>query len=111
MSVEDTPLGWRVLNTVFYSNDLDRELSIKDWWIEIMTALWDEQEGFSGKRPLGNSGWYGDPLYALIRDGLLKGSFKEEREFHNGEWTTYHEVTNYDRDAYDKLMREAIASL
>ena len=35
----------------------DGEATWKDWIIEVLLTLVAEGEGFSGKRPLGNSGW------------------------------------------------------
>jgi hypothetical protein len=39
----------------------------------IMLALWEEGESFSGKRPLGDSGWQWDVAGALIREKIVPG--------------------------------------
>jgi hypothetical protein len=41
---------------------------------ECLANLWDEGEHFSGKRPLGDSGWTGDIYRAFVRDGLVPGT-------------------------------------
>lgn len=46
--------------------------TIKGYLKALLYALWDEGEGFSGKRPFGNSGWEGDLLDPLINQGLAK---------------------------------------
>lgn len=46
--------------------------TVKDYLKALLRALWDEGEGFSGKRPFGNSGWEGDLLDPLINQGLAK---------------------------------------
>jgi len=57
----------------FFSNDLDREITIKDYLRELLCTLWQENEQFNGKRPFGNSGWDYDVYGALISGGAIKG--------------------------------------
>ena len=45
---------------------------------ELLRAVWVEQEGFSGKRPFGNSSWDSDIEAALIRAQLVKGSLDSD---------------------------------
>lgn len=52
--------------------------TIRDYLEELLLTLWSEKEGFSGKRPFGNSGWEYDLYIALVREGIVKGSFDEE---------------------------------
>lgn len=44
----------------------------------LLTTVLEEQEGFSGKRPWGNSGWEYDLYEPLIKAGLVKGTFDED---------------------------------
>lgn len=37
----------------------------------LLTTLWVEEDGFSGKRPLGNSGWCWDIYNALADRGVI----------------------------------------
>lgn len=63
-----------ILDLVFYSGDLGKDVTIRKWFEAIVMALWEDQESFSGKRPLGNSGWDGDLVACLIRNNLIPGS-------------------------------------
>ena len=40
---------------------------------ELLRKLWQEGEGFSGKRPFGNSGWEDDLLLALLKGDAISG--------------------------------------
>lgn len=62
----------------FQSSDLGREVSVLEWLKELLVTLLVEEEGFSGKRPFGNSGWQQDAEVALIKVGILKGSLDED---------------------------------
>lgn len=52
--------------------------TIREYLIALLAALWDEQDGFDGKRPFGNSGWDCDLLVPLIRAGLIDGRLDED---------------------------------
>lgn len=59
--------------------DNDAEAAtVRDYLKALLTTLLTEQEGFSGKRPFGNSGWMGDLEIALIRAGLVEGKLDED---------------------------------
>lgn len=62
----------KILNIKFKSNDLDRTLTIREFFIELLTELWEQEEGFSGKRPFGNGGWKRDVEKALIKAGVIE---------------------------------------
>lgn len=62
------------LNILFWSSDLDKELTIRDYLKELLLSLWQEQEGFSGKRPFGNSGWTHVVYATLIKNSLINGT-------------------------------------
>ena len=54
------------------------------WLRACLSALISEGEGFSGKRPLGNSGWLGDLFecleeYGLTVDQLLSAMFEQPK--------------------------------
>ncbi len=61
------------------------ECSDPTWRGWLRACLWelcDKGEGFSGKRPLGNSGWLGDLIecleeYGLTVDQVLSALFKQ----------------------------------
>lgn len=52
--------------------------SIRQYLHSLLITLWDENEGFSSKRPFGNSGWDYDLLTPLVVMGAIKGKFIEE---------------------------------
>ena len=49
---------------------------------KLLVTLWIEQEGFSGKRPFGNSGWDYDLMKALADGGFIKGEIDEDGYFY-----------------------------
>jgi len=67
-----------VLNLKFYSNDLDRKVTIRQFFYELLKTLWREKECFSGKRPFGNSDWDGDLIVCLIRNEYVSGELDND---------------------------------
>lgn len=63
---------------VFESTDLNRRVTIADWLLTILETVMFEREGFSGKRPFGNSSWEGEAEIALIKAGFLEGVVDED---------------------------------
>ena len=74
--------------------------SIKDYLICLLSTLWYEDEGFSGKRPFGNSGWQYELYASLIKAGKVKGSLDE-----------YGHVEDVNQDLCHELIVEAINAL
>jgi len=90
----------QILQLKFKSGDLNKELTIKDYLKELLTELWKEGEGFSGKRPFGNSGWEYDIYVALVKNKVIKGEFDDDDY-----------LEDYDSKEADKKMLEVISSL
>lgn len=44
----------------------------------LLSKLWQEEEGFSGKRPFGNSGWADELYRPLIAAGKVEGGKLDE---------------------------------
>ena len=65
------------LNIKFYS-DAGDSLTIREYFKELLETLWVEGEGFSGKRPFGNSGWEYDLYTPLVKNGFIEGSFDRD---------------------------------
>ncbi|MDE2467956.1 MAG: hypothetical protein KGL35_04255, partial [Bradyrhizobium sp.] len=84
-----------------FDSDAGDGLTIRGYLRELLLTLWSEEEGFSGKRPFGNSGWQSDLYAPLVRAGLISGSFDEDG------W-----LDEYDREdgrkIVDQLIREAL---
>lgn len=58
-------------------NDADAA-TVRDYLVALLLRVWDEAEGFSGKRPFGNSGWQQDVYEALAHAGLVTATFDED---------------------------------
>jgi hypothetical protein len=78
--------------------------SIRGYFKELLSTLWMEGEGFSGKRPFGNSGWEYELYEALVDMGAVQGKF----EYDEGERCGLDYV---DKKAADKLVYELIAEM
>lgn len=74
--------------------------TVRGYLVRLLTELWTEQDGFSGKRPFGNSSWDLELYKALIQAGLLEGVVDEDGY-----------VDSVDRDAGDELVHAAIEAL
>ena len=90
----------QLLDLRFTSRDLDEELSIRDYMRRLLTVLFAEREGFSGKRPFGNSGWEYEIIEPLIRAGAITGSLDEDGR-----------VDDYDEDDFAIALEKIIGAL
>ena len=59
-------------------DDLDKKVSVRGFMYELLKELWTEFEGFSGKRPFGNSGWEYWVYTVMIKEGIIKGKLDED---------------------------------
>jgi len=85
-----------ILYTPMQANDAEAE-TIGDYFRALLKTLWQEGEGFSGKRPFGNSGWDYDIYTALVAAKVVKGKIDQEGS-----------LIECDEKAADKLIYEAI---
>lgn len=69
--------GKAILAIEFECDDLDGRVTIGGYLIKLLETLWNEGEGFSGKRPFGNSGWEYDLYKPLISAGVIRGDLDE----------------------------------
>lgn len=67
-----------VLEIKIESFDLPEEFTLREYLKELLTELWEKEDGFSGKRPFGNSGWQYDVYCSLVKAGYLEGTLDEE---------------------------------
>lgn len=58
---------------VRFDSDAGDNLTVLDYLRALLVTLWEEGEGFSGKRPFGNSGWEYDLYVPLIKAGFIIG--------------------------------------
>lgn len=78
-------------------NDADAK-TVGEYLKKLLLTLWDEKEGFSGKRPFGNSSWEYEIYAALISSEVIMGSFDEEGY-----------IVDVDCEAADRIIREIIS--
>lgn len=90
----------QVLDLPLPDNDANAE-TVRDYLVALLLEVWDQEQGFSGKRPFGNSGWQYEIYVPLIRAGLVPGSL-DEYDSPNEDFSH--------RDA-DKLILAAIQEL
>lgn len=81
----------KVLNMPMGPNDANAP-TIKKYLMYLLLRLWEEEEGFSGKRPFGNSGWKLE-----IYDALYPGNLTD--------------MTDQDKKDCDRLINAAIRYL
>lgn len=87
-----------ILNYPYDFRDCDAH-NIKEYFHSLLHTLWLEGEGFSGKRPFGNSGWEYDLYIPLIVMDAVDGKIDEE----------YGDLISCDNRAANKLVFELIA--
>lgn len=61
-----------ILDILMGDNDADA-LTIRDYLKALVKQVWLEGEGFSGKRPFGNSAWEYELYYPLVKAGVIEG--------------------------------------
>lgn len=76
MSV-DRDLARRVLDLPMQTNDANAT-TVRGYLVALLHALWHEGEGFSGKRPFGNSSWEHDLYQPLGAAGLIGVTLDED---------------------------------
>lgn len=83
---KEEPLVDQVLAYESIGWDLPK-CTVGEYLIELGQRVWEEGEGFSGKRPFGNSGWQTDVMYVLADGGFIGGTRNSE-----GDWEDLDEV-------------------
>lgn len=58
-------------------NDADAS-TIRDYLTKLLLTIWQEGEGFSGKRPFGNSGWESEIYVSLVKAKRIDGHIDED---------------------------------
>ena len=76
MAENDTPA--QVLACPMPEGNDAKASTIRDYLVNLLAKVWREAEGFSGKRPFGNSGWDWDLFNALAQGGLVTATFDDE---------------------------------
>jgi hypothetical protein len=71
------PAPQQILNLALEDNDA-RAATIRDYLKKLLSELWTEEEGFSGKRPFGNSDWQNEIYLALANEGWIHAKFDRD---------------------------------
>ncbi len=90
--------GKAVLSIPMQDNDAGAA-TIRDYLIALVACVWEDGEGFSGKRPFGNSGWNHDLYEALARAGAIESTVDEYGYY------------DYDVEQARRLIDEAIKAM
>jgi hypothetical protein len=96
---EEIDDGKYILTLPMEEND-SGAATIKGYLVKLLDELWAEGEGFSGKRPFGNSGWEYDLYKPLVQAEVVPGKLDE-----NGY------IEEVDSDLANKLIFAAIHAL
>jgi len=67
-----------ILDYPWVFDDVEAD-SIREYLYALLDTLWAEGEGFSGKRPFGNSGWEFDLYTPLVKMGVIAGELDAEQ--------------------------------
>lgn len=100
MSIHREDVRDHYLDLLVQTDDLEGPVTIREYLIALLATLWVEKDGFSGKRPFGNSGWHWDLYDALGRAGIVG-------QVVNGEV----KLTNLDCQAAEKIILACIKRL
>lgn len=86
----------RLIDTPMIENDIGAT-TIGEFLKTLLITLWEEGEGFSGKRPFGNSDWEYQVYASLIKAGYDIGRLDEDGY-----------VEDVDCQKADRLVKDAI---
>ncbi len=53
------------------------KITLRKYFLRCMKEFWNDGEGFSGKRPFGNSGWQWDIYRGMIVNKWIEGTLDE----------------------------------
>lgn len=62
-----------VFNLPMESNDAGAA-TVREYFLLIAAAVWKHNEGFNGKKPFGNSGWYYEVADTLMQAGVAEAN-------------------------------------
>jgi hypothetical protein len=64
--------GLQAALAVRLTSDAGDDITVRDYLRILLEKVWEQQEGFSGKRPFGNSGWKYDLFWPLEEAGYVR---------------------------------------
>lgn len=90
-----------ILNLPMLENDAGAA-TIGDYLRELLKLVWLEGEGFSGKRPFGNSSWEYEIYIALVSAGAVHGTTDRDGDF---------ELDDHNIQLANQLIVDAISGM
>lgn len=91
------------LDLEFYANDRDQRMTFRQYFHDLLETLYEEDEGFSGKRPFGNSGWDYSLRLGLVNIGAVVGDYEDgpddDKEAHRFIFAMIRELCGLSGDA------------
>lgn len=102
MTETPDPSPQQVLDLPLPAND-SRASTVRGYLIALLTEIWRDGEGFSGKRPFGNSGWEYDLYGPMGAAGMVEITFDEDGYVEH--------LSNASRARADALILAAIGAL
>ncbi len=100
---EQFELGEKVLATPMLENDAGAK-TVREYLLNLAHKCWEEGEGFSGKRPFGNSGWEHEIYTAIAKSGMIEAKFDSDPGYEN-------DLLDFDQPAANRLMNNAFLAL
>ena len=90
-----------LLNKMFYAEDIEEILTLREYLCMLLTTLWKEKEGFSGKRPFGNSCWEMSIYRLLVDEKVIHGEIDEKDDY----------LKNCDEKSADAIIKDLIQEM
>lgn len=88
-----------MLDLPMEENDADAK-TLREYFHKLLTTLIEEKEGFSGKRPFGNSDWCYEIATPLVKHGAISGRISDDDE-----------LISYDTVEFDNAWRAMLNNL
>lgn len=86
----------RLIDVPMLENDIGAA-TVGEFLKTLLITLWEEGEGFSGKRPFGNSDWQYQVYASLIKAGCIIGKFDEDGY-----------INDADYQKADRIIKDAV---
>lgn len=67
-------------------------VTVREYFKRLLRTLMDQGEGFSGKRPFGNSGWEYDILPPMVKLKMIPGGL-EDGDYYASDYNEYRAAT------------------
>lgn len=102
-------LGLKILKAPMGENDAGAK-TIGEYLIKLSHECWAQEDGFSGKRPFGNSGWVHE-IYNALADTFPKEIKAVWYDIAEDEDESYRELESFDMKAANKMISTAYQAL